>query len=334
MNNISRRNFALLELSQCIKPSVGLLHCVVAVHCPSKVLRKMDTEELKCGDLFNIGPTNRDWARNATIVVKKVNSHAEYFKAHKLENMQNRMSRYVLKGLGLGDNPYQQNIPGSINDMLKDWSNFLPQDMDKFIVSLYDFLEFFDQEEDLTWFQLSDKWEVCPQFRQHLASKSHGKMVPEERKTFMHRVYKVCRDPGAYKRCRSFKFGTATCTTTSAESSSNQKSCDVSTLLVLMVSSPKRNRRVCLKKQRVFCTMANCWRVFNEGVSFVDSGGPLPYRVQCLTSGRCNCSCNFFSRDNLCFHSLAVAIHRGCVQKVVQAYKGRSLNKIATLTDR
>ena len=75
-----------------------------------------------------------------------------------LEDMQTRMSRYVMKGLGLGDNPYQQNIPESSNDMLKDWSNFVPQDMDKFIVSLYDFVESFDQEEELAWFQLSDKW--------------------------------------------------------------------------------------------------------------------------------------------------------------------------------
>ena len=79
MNNISLRNFALLELSQCIKPSVGLLHYVVALHCPSEVLRKMDTKELKCRDLFNIGPTNCDWARKATIVVKKVNSHGLAF---------------------------------------------------------------------------------------------------------------------------------------------------------------------------------------------------------------------------------------------------------------
>ena len=75
MNNISRRNFALLELSQCIKPSVGLLHYVVAVHCPSEVLRKVNTEELKFRDLINIEPTNGDWARNPTIVVKKVSSH-------------------------------------------------------------------------------------------------------------------------------------------------------------------------------------------------------------------------------------------------------------------
>ena len=54
--------------------------------------------------------------------------------------------------------PYQQNIPESSNDMLKDWSNFVPQDMDKFIVSLYDFVESFHQEEELAWFQLSDKW--------------------------------------------------------------------------------------------------------------------------------------------------------------------------------
>ena len=57
MNNISRQNLALVELSQCIKLSVGLLHYVVAVHCLSEVLRKMGTEELKCRDLFNIGPT-------------------------------------------------------------------------------------------------------------------------------------------------------------------------------------------------------------------------------------------------------------------------------------
>ena len=79
MNSISPRNFVLLELSQSIKPSVGLLHYVFAVHCPSEVLRKMDTEELKCRDLFNIGPTNRDRARKATIVVKKVNSHGLAF---------------------------------------------------------------------------------------------------------------------------------------------------------------------------------------------------------------------------------------------------------------
>ena len=41
-------------MSQCINLSVGLLHYIVAVHCLSEVLKKMDTEELKCRDLFNI----------------------------------------------------------------------------------------------------------------------------------------------------------------------------------------------------------------------------------------------------------------------------------------
>ena len=77
MNNISQRNFALLELSQCVKPSVGLLHYVVAVHCPSEVPRKMDIEGLKCRDLYNIRPPTAigRGSRNTTIVVKKVNSH-------------------------------------------------------------------------------------------------------------------------------------------------------------------------------------------------------------------------------------------------------------------
>ena len=69
---------------------------------------------------------------------------AEYFGVHKLEDMQARMSKYVMKDLGLGDKPYQQNIPESVNDMFKDWANFVPQDMDKFIVNLYDFVESFD----------------------------------------------------------------------------------------------------------------------------------------------------------------------------------------------
>lgn len=51
---------------------------------------------------------------------------------------------------------------------MKYWTNFVPQDMNKFIVTLYDFVESFDQEEELAWFQLSDKWEICPQFQQHL----------------------------------------------------------------------------------------------------------------------------------------------------------------------
>ena len=72
--------------------------------------------------------------------------------AHKLEDMQTRIARYVMKGLGLGDKPYQQNLPESINEMLKDWSNFVPQDMDKFIASVYDLVGYCNEEEELFFF--------------------------------------------------------------------------------------------------------------------------------------------------------------------------------------
>ena len=257
---------------------------------------------------------------------------AEYFRAHKLEDMQTRMARYVMKGLGLGNKPYHQNIPESINDMLKDWSNFVPQEMDKFIVSVYDFLESFNQEEELAWFQLSEKWEVCPQFQHHLCSKSHGEMTPEERKAFMQKVDKVCPDPAAYKRCHSFKFRAATCTTTSGDSASNQFSCDISELAPLDGQFSKEEQASLLEKAKSIPHNAKFREGFQEGVFFVDSEGPLPYRVQCLKSGTCSCGCNFFNRNNMCFHCLAVAIHCGCVQRVIQAYKGRNLNKISTST--
>ena len=53
--------------------------------------------------------------------------------------------------------PFEQNTPQSVNDITKDWTTLLPQDMDRFIISLYDFMQSFDQEEELAWFQLSDE---------------------------------------------------------------------------------------------------------------------------------------------------------------------------------
>ena len=88
MNKISRRNLALLELSHCTKLSVGLLHYVVAVHCPSEVLRKMDTEELKCRDLFNIGSDvfsqdMRTHLQPLETVFRKVQEHGLKIEANK-----------------------------------------------------------------------------------------------------------------------------------------------------------------------------------------------------------------------------------------------------------
>ena len=48
----------------------------------------------------------------------------------------------------------------------------------------------------------------------------------------------------------------------------------------------------------------------------MDSGGPLPGRVQCLKSGKCSCDCHFSGPNDICHHCLAVAIHLDCVAKV------------------
>ena len=79
-----------------------------------------------------------------------------------------------------------------------------------------------------------------------------GEMTPEERKSFVEKVYKVCPDPAAYRRCRSFKFGTATCTTTSAESSSNQMSCDISDLARLDGQFSKEEQASLLEKSEEY----------------------------------------------------------------------------------
>lgn len=55
-----------------------------------------------------------------------------------------KMVVFVLKDFGLGNKLYEQNKFELVNDMMKDWMKFIFQDMDRFIINLYDFVQLFD----------------------------------------------------------------------------------------------------------------------------------------------------------------------------------------------
>ena len=249
----------------------------------------------------------------------------QYFREHKLDDMRSKMAAFVLKDLGLGNKPYEENIPESVDDMMKDWMKYIPQEMDRLIVNLYDFVQSFDQEEEMAWFQLSDKWEVCHQFQQHLPRKSHAEMTQEERKAFLKKVCRICPDPEAYKRCCNFKVQPLY--SSSARRSSRQSACDLSDLSALSGHFSKEEQASLLEKAKTVLHNDQFRQGFKDSVYFVDSGGQLPHRVQCFKSGKCTCDCNFFGRNNLCHHCLAIAIHLNCVANIVRAYQGRSLHK-------
>ena len=44
----------------------------------------------------------------------------QYFCTHKLDDMHTNTVAFVLKDLGLGNRPFEQNMPESVNDMMKD----------------------------------------------------------------------------------------------------------------------------------------------------------------------------------------------------------------------
>ena len=253
-----------------------------------------------------------------------------YFREHKLDDMRSKMAAFVLKDLGLGNKPYEQNIPESVDDMMKDWMKYIPQEMDRLIVNLYDFVQSFDQEEEMAWFQLSDKWEVCHQFQQHLPRKSHAEMTQEERKAFLKKVSRICPDPEAYKRCCNFKVQPLY--SSSARRSSRQSACDLSDLSALSGHFSKEEQASLLEKAKTVLHNDQFRQGFKDSVYFVDSGGQLPHRVQCFKSGKCTCDCNFFGRNNLCHHCLAIAIHLNCVANIVRAYQGRSLQDISSVS--
>ena len=181
--------------------------------------------------------------------------------------MRTKTAAFVLKDLGLGNKPYEQNMPESVNDMMKDWTKFIPQDMDRLIINLYDFVQSFDQEEEMAWFQLSDKSELCHQFQQHLLTKSHAEMTQEERKAFL-------------KRCCNFKV--TPLSRSSAHPSIRQAACDLSDLSQLSGHFSKEEQSSLLEKAKTVLCNDQFRQGFKDSVYFVDSGGPLPHRVSAL----------------------------------------------------
>ena len=68
---------------------------------------------------------------------------------------------------------------------------------------------------------------------------------------------------------------------------------------------------------------------FQAGSYVVDSDDSLPCKVQLLRSGKCSCSCSFFSH-NTCHHCAAVAVRTGRVKQIVTSFLGRSLTRVST----
>ena len=250
-----------------------------------------------------------DWHRLESSE-RKEPEFVEYFRKFKLEDMRDRMAKYVVQELGLGEEPYLQNIPEAVNAMLKEWNNFVPQELDRFVVSLYDFVESNTMETELAWFGLSDKWKVSDEFKQHIPSQQYGEMTREERANAMKQISKLCPDPNAYKKCRSFKF-----TQPSSSSSSHTpstvvpvaSSSSIGDLAQLEGQFSREEISSLSEKAKALIHNKGFREGFQTGSFLVDSGASLPCKVQLLKSGKCSCSCSFFSRNSICHHCVAVA---------------------------
>lgn len=257
---------------------------------------------------------------------------ASYFRKFKLEDMREQMAKYIMQDLGLGDQPYHQNIPEAVNCMIKEWTNFVPQDLDKFVISIYDFAESFEIETELAWFGISEKWEVKETYRQHMPKVPHGAMTTDERKATMKRVSKICPDPEMYKQCRTFKFSNkvATASSVSGQPSSVHKEPGFDVIAPLAKFFSEEELYGMHDKARADVKNNRIREGFKQHSFLVDSGRPLPYTVQSVNSGKCSCTCAVFQRNSLCHHCIAVAIKTGKLNSLVSNFTGRSLTRITT----
>ena len=110
--------------------------------------------------------------------------------------MKEKICKFVVEGLGVGIGPYTQNIPESINDLIKDWNCLKPQEMDKLVLALYDLVQSFNEEEELAWFGLSDKWDVRKEFK-HLHLVAFNSLTPDECQAEMSKIRRIRPDADA-----------------------------------------------------------------------------------------------------------------------------------------
>ena len=151
----------------------GASHLLCYIHCKKNVQKKVKQIGLSeglsnriCNDLF--GGNGLIWSKSTSNFEERTTKlidewnvlerserrgeplFSSYFLANKKEDTKRKMSKFVVESLGVGDAPYTQNIAESVNDLIKDWNCFKPQEMDKLILALYDLVQSFNEEEELT----------------------------------------------------------------------------------------------------------------------------------------------------------------------------------------
>ena len=62
-----------------------------------------------------------------------------------VKKLRNKPASYGMQQFDLGKDPYCQNIPESVNFKIKGWVNFLPCEINRFLISLQDLVLFYSK---------------------------------------------------------------------------------------------------------------------------------------------------------------------------------------------
>ena len=163
-------------------------------------------------------------------------------------------------------------------------------------------------------------------------------MTPEERKATLASLLKLCPDPAAFHRCKWFKFHTAT--QSMSVEAEPQSSAMASPLparkdLERLKGSFTEEELFSLSGKSAALLHSDAIRTgFKQGTFLVNSRRPppnsAPYTVTCPKSGKCSCRCEFYGRNNVCQHTIAVAWKLGVLSRALENFTGRSTYSIST----
>ena len=162
-------------------------------------------------------------------------------------------------------------------------------------------------------------------------------MTPDERKVALSSLSKLCPDPAAIHRCKWFKFQIGHTRSASIEPQNSHTDPPLPSKKDL-----ERLRGIFTDKEILSLSAKSATLVHDDAIRDGFQQGrrqwqktqpnTAPYTVTCLKSGKCSCKCAFYSRNNICCHTVTVAWKTGTLSRVLETYMGRNMNSISIST--
>ena len=253
-----------------------------------------------------------------------------YFRKNKLDDIKFKMSAAAsLKAGCTSAAPYSNNIPESINHLIKSWQGFQQHQLDQFVRDIAELIDTQEDEDVAAWLGISDDIEVRPEFK-HLQSKQrYSNMSATDRNKEVSRVKRIKPDDKAYKECKFYaeKLNTRAPENISETRDETYSNVNLNKLTQFFTEAEVNDIS---ERSKAILTNDGVRSGFEKSTYFVNGKAKNPHLVTLFRSGKSACNCSYHARNAICSHVVAASAINKSTDQLVSSFKTRNLTKIST----